>query len=112
MFLCLCLVSYLNKVDSQEDNKLHEILEIVPLIPEQQKMGGFVHISQDTLKQIRQSPRASGWKHRGGDREGSGQGRAQGKEKGTLAVLGESRRKQAGTAACGRRTALLRGGDT
>lgn len=91
---------------SQKDNKLHKIPEIVPLIPEQQKMGGFLHVSHNILQGIWQSPCDSG------DRKVSGQGRAQGKEKGMLAVLGESRRKQAGTAAGGGRTALLRGGDT
>ena len=86
--VCMPLFSYFNKVHSQEDDKLDKLPETVPLIPEQQKMEGFLHVGQDRLRQIGQGPWDGGW-------EVGGEGRAQGQEEGRSEVRGESRRPQA-----------------
>lgn len=106
-------VSYLNKAYSCMDNKLGKIPEIEPFIQQQRQMEGFLCASQDLLQWIGQRPGDRGPACSAGDRGVSRSRRVQGEEKGMLQVLGgKQRRKQACPATCGRRTALLRGGDT
>ena len=106
-------VSYLNKAYSCVDNKLDEIPETVPFIQQQQQMEGFLCASQDLLQWIGQRPGDRGprvlcwWQ--GGKQIKKGSGR---RERNAPGAGGKQRRKQACPASCGRRTALLRGGDT